>query len=148
MEPYLSYTVHFIGKDYKLHSRCLQTLYLPESHTGENLAEAIKGTLESWELDASKQTCLTSDNGKNIVCATVRHLGWPHLSCLGHNLHLAMGNAVKDDRHVSRALGVCRKLVCNFSHSWNKGCSNRKRQFARFWVMTAERHISCPCGKI
>ena len=101
MEPYLSYTVHFIGEDYRLHTRCLQTLFLPESHTGENLAEAIKGTLESWGLDASKQTCLTSDNGKNIVCATVRHLGWTHLSCFCHNLHLAVSNAVKDDRRVS-----------------------------------------------
>ena len=30
---YLSYTVHFVGEDWKLESRCLQTLYLPEDHT-------------------------------------------------------------------------------------------------------------------
>ena len=48
-EPYLSYTVYFVGEDWKLESQCLQTLYLPEDHTGENIAAALRETLESWE---------------------------------------------------------------------------------------------------
>ena len=44
-ELYLSYTVHFVGEDW---SRCLQTFYLPEDHTGENIAAALRETLESW----------------------------------------------------------------------------------------------------
>ena len=120
MEPYLSYTVHFVTADWTLSNKCLQTLYLLEDHTSENLAEALEETLESWELDASKQVCLTTDNGRNIVSAVKRCLGWTHLSCFGHNLHLAVGNAVKNDTRISRATGICRKLVCTFSHSWKK----------------------------
>ena len=99
-EPYLSYTVHFVGEDWKLESRCLQTLYLPEDHTGENIAVPLRETLESWEIDVSKQVCLTTDNGSNIVCATESCLGWTHLSCFGHNLHLAVQNSTKNDRKV------------------------------------------------
>ena len=35
-EPYVSLTVHFINQDFELKSRCLQTSYFPEEHSGEN----------------------------------------------------------------------------------------------------------------
>ena len=35
-QPYLSYTVHFINDDWQLCNKCLQTLFRPEDHTGEN----------------------------------------------------------------------------------------------------------------
>ena len=82
----------------------------------------------SWEIDVSKQVCLTTDNGSNIVCATESCLGWTHLSCFGHNLHLAVQNSTKNDRKVDRALGVCKKLVSTFSHSWKKKREMRKIQ--------------------
>ena len=66
------------------------------------------------------QTCITTDNGSNILCAARSHLVWPYLTCFGHNLHLAIGNSIKDDSRVQRALGVCRKIVTAFSHSWKK----------------------------
>ena len=119
-EPYLCYTIHFVDREWCLQTRCLQTLYMPEDHTADNLVDVMTDTLEMWGLDAAKQVCLTTDNGRNLVCAATRRLGWNHLSCFGHNLHLAVGNSIKTDRRVSRALGVCRKLVGTFSHSWKK----------------------------
>ena len=47
-------------------------------------------------------------------------LNWLHVPCFGHNLHLAITNAIKDDSHISRAIGVTRKLITSFSHSWKK----------------------------
>lgn len=119
-EPYLSYTVHFIGEDWDLQSVCLETLYLPEDHSADNLAEAFENVLDQWQLDASKQMCVTTDNGRNVVCAVTSRLQWTHLPCFGHNLHLAVGNATKDDSRIQRALGVCKKIVTTFSHSWKK----------------------------
>ena len=40
-EPYISYTVHFITRNWELRSRCLQTMFIPEQYTGENIAETI-----------------------------------------------------------------------------------------------------------
>ena len=119
MQPYLSYTVHYITKDWKLQSKCLQTLFMPEDHNGENLAESLKSVLESWGLQESKQVCLTTDNGSNLVRAS-HLLNWLHIPCFGHNLHLAITNAIKDDSRISRAIGVTRKLITSFSHSWKK----------------------------
>ena len=45
---------------------------------------------------------------------------WTHLPCFGHNLHLAVVNSTKDESRVQRSLGLCRKLVSTFTHSWKK----------------------------
>ncbi|KAJ4918319.1 hypothetical protein JOQ06_022404, partial [Pogonophryne albipinna] len=68
------------------------------------------------------QTCITTDNGSNVVKAVeLNH--WTRLQCFGHRLHLAIENALKEktvkDR-INRATGLCRSLVCHFSHSWKK----------------------------
>ena len=69
-EPYMSYTVHFVTDDCELKSRSLQTLYLPQDHTGENIAEALKETLESWEITAAKQVRMS--NNRQWVKHSVR----------------------------------------------------------------------------
>ena len=47
-------------------------------------------------------------------------LNWKDLPCFGHNLHLAIGNALKDDRRVECTVAVCKKLVSSFSYSYKK----------------------------
>ena len=46
-------------------------------------------------------------------------LDWLHLSHFGHNLHLAVLNAVNDSQCTS-AISVCKKIVSAFSKSWKK----------------------------
>ena len=119
MEPYLSYSIHFID-DWVLKSRCLQTLFVPRDHNADNLSEILTETLTQWKLGADQQVCITTDNGSTIICATTVRLMWTHLPCFGHNLHLAVVNSTKDEPRVQRCLGLCRKLVSTFSHSWKK----------------------------
>ena len=111
-KPYLS---HFIC-NWKLQSRCLQTLFMPEDHTGENLAKAIKCSLEALELNESKQVYLTTDSEANIVNAASR-LYWERLSCFGHNLHLAITNSIRCNDRSTRALGLAHNIVSTFSMS-------------------------------
>ena len=62
MEPYLSYSIHFID-GWVLKSRCLQTLFVPKDHNAVNLSEVLIETLAQWKLQAHKQVCITTDNG-------------------------------------------------------------------------------------
>ena len=119
-DPYMSYTIHYITEEWELQSIALGTLYFPEDHTGENLSDAIKETLQSWNLDSKNQVCLTTDNGSNVLRAVKTILGWTHLPCFGHNLHLAIGHSLKDDTRIDRAVGVCKRLVSAFSYSFKK----------------------------
>ena len=76
--------IHFIDQQWNLKNRCLQIQFLPEDHS----AEIMEATLEAWNLTATKQVCLTTDNSSNILKAT-RDLGLIQLSCFGYILDLA-----------------------------------------------------------
>lgn len=89
-EPYMSLTAHFIDQDWTLKSKCLQTAYFPEDHTGEVIASGLKEALASWGLNEDKQVCITTDGGTNIVKATSLN-NWTRLQCFGHILHSAIG---------------------------------------------------------
>ena len=45
-EPYLSYTIHYIDKNWNMCCKCIQTHYMPEAHTAVNLQEALTSSLE------------------------------------------------------------------------------------------------------
>ncbi|XP_051816727.1 E3 SUMO-protein ligase ZBED1-like [Acanthochromis polyacanthus] len=119
-EPYQSLTVHFITEDFDIKARCLQTAYFPDDHTGENIAASLREGLSCWNLPEEKLVCITTDNASNMVKAAELN-EWTRLQCFGHRLHLAIENALKEvDDKVSRATGLCRKLVGHFSHSSKK----------------------------
>ena len=116
MEPYLAVTVHYIDKDWVLQSHCLQTLFIPQDHTAENLAPVLQGILECWSLPENRLACATTDNGTNIVAA-MNILKWVRLFCFGHNLHLAITNSMKNHTRVTRAIDVAHKIINSFAHS-------------------------------
>ncbi len=128
--PYMSLTIHYLSANWELKSKCLETVFTPDSHTSDNLAEALRSSFQEWSLDERKLVCITTDNGANIVAA-VRKLGWKWLNCFGHNLHLAVTNAMKTEKdRTARAMGVCRTLVTTFSQSWQKKRKLQKEQAA------------------
>ena len=61
MDPYISYTVHFVTEDWILSSYYLETLFLHQDHTGENIAEVLESILEAWNLKTDQQVCLTTE---------------------------------------------------------------------------------------
>ena len=119
MEPYLALTVHFVDKEWVLQSHCLQTIFIPQDHTAENLMPVLQGVLESWGLPENRLACATTDNGTNIVAA-MKDLQWNRLSCFGINLHLAITNSTKNDSRVTRAIDIAHKIINAFAHSWKK----------------------------
>lgn len=44
-DPYISLSVHFIDGDWNLKSKCLETAYFPEDHTGEFIAQNLTDAL-------------------------------------------------------------------------------------------------------
>lgn len=125
LKPYINYTIHYIDNEWKLESKCLQTHFIPEDHTSDVIADSLSTTLEARNLTAEKQVCLTTDSGSNVVKAA-KELQWPRLSCFGHNLHLAITKSLDHDSRVSRAIGLCRKIVSAFHCSWK-----RKRELSK-----------------
>ena len=119
MQPYLGVTAHFIDKNWQLQSYCLQTTFVPENHTADNLVMVLQSVLESWGLPENRLACATTDNGSNIVAA-MRKLKWNWLSWFGHNLHLAITNSMKDNSRITGTIDISHKIVNTFAHSWKK----------------------------
>jgi hypothetical protein len=69
MMPYMSVTALFVSKDWKPETKCLQTSFMPESHTANNLGEALRETLHNRKVKESNISSVTTDNGANIVAA-------------------------------------------------------------------------------
>ena len=55
--PFMSFTVHFIDKDWILRSYCLDTIPSYEDHTGENIAGTLQDVLDNWQLSSEKLVC-------------------------------------------------------------------------------------------
>ena len=118
IDPYLSFTIHYISSSWELISYCLQVHFMPEQHAGENLELALTSTLQEWDLDEKQLVSITTDNGSNIKLACTL-LGWSRVSCFGHNLDLAIRKSL-DDQRVDRVVRLCRKIVATFSSSWKR----------------------------
>ena len=86
----MSLTIHYITSDFELKSRCLETVYFPDDHTGENTAAGLQDALNSRDLSEQNQVCITTDNASNLVKAAEINK-WTRLQCFGHRLHLAIG---------------------------------------------------------
>lgn len=94
---------------------------MPQDHTAANLVDALDEALHDWGLKKDNVSCVTTDTGSNIK-AVVGNLGWPWLSCFGHNLNLAESNTIEktEKARTDRALSVYRTINSMFSHSWKR----------------------------
>ncbi|KAJ8287949.1 hypothetical protein COCON_G00006080 [Conger conger] len=134
MTTYISLTVHFITSDWKLESKCLETCFFPADHTASNVCAWLREAVCEWGLEDSRISAITTDNTSNVMAAA-RDLGWPLITCFGHNLDLAVNAAIQaQKRRTDRVFGLCRSITGAFSHSWR-----RKRA-----LMAAQAELGLP----
>ncbi len=126
--PCISFTVHYLTPDWQLESHCLETQFFPEDHSAENITEFFENMLEEWEINKTDLVSITTDNATNMTKAFE---GFPDLwlGCFGHNLNLAISEALKIQR-VDTAVKACRHLVQGFSPSWKRKRVLREKQAA------------------
>lgn len=115
MEPFLSLTVHYITPTWNLQSFCLRTIYLPQSHTGENIAAMLRNVLREYNIQLENCVSITTDSGSNMVKAC-KELPMVRIPCFGHILHNSICTSTKQDKVTETLKGV-RSVVTTFSHS-------------------------------
>ncbi|KAJ0003142.1 hypothetical protein NQD34_018182 [Periophthalmus magnuspinnatus] len=77
-DAYLAITCHYIGED-KLDTVLLGVEHFQESHTADNLAEAMTKQIEEWH-NKSKVKCIVTDAASNMIaCAKNYRLDVPHV---------------------------------------------------------------------
>lgn len=114
-EAYITVTAHFIDEDWNLVSRVLSTKAMPERHTGLNIADRIRETLEEYKIPTNLVSGIVHDNASSMATA-VAELEIGHVPCFAHTLQLAVNEGLTVDR-ISRLTAVGRKVVGHFKHS-------------------------------
>ena len=118
MEPYISLTIHFVNSEMSLKKYTLETKYIPDKHTGVNLALAIEELLGYWNLDLSDVQVITTDSAANMIKmadeAKIRRL-----PCFGHILHNAVGKGMKG-AEIERVIAKLKRIVAYFHQSHSR----------------------------
>uniref|UniRef100_A0A8C5MWL9 BED-type domain-containing protein n=1 Tax=Leptobrachium leishanense TaxID=445787 RepID=A0A8C5MWL9_9ANUR len=114
-DSYITFTAHYISKDWQILSHVLQTRAVYESHTGANLAELLSRVVEEWQL-SDKSVVLVTDNASNMIVAA--QVGkFPYVKCFAHTLNLASQRALTKVPALSRLLGRVRRIATFFHRS-------------------------------
>lgn len=115
-DPYMSLAVHYLTPSWTLRTYCLRTIYMPQSHTGINIAHMLRTILAEFNLHISDITTFTTDNGSNMKVA-IRELKVIRIPCFGRILYNAINISVKSLDEITTMLKECRALVSTLNHS-------------------------------
>ena len=115
LDTYLSFTAHWIDKDWEYKEGCLHAQPFNERHSGENIASVFMPCLDAWKIN-EKLHLVLRDSGSNFV-AGFREAEILSCSCFAHTLQLVVKDGVLAQRGVETLLSVCRKIVGHFKHS-------------------------------
>lgn len=115
-DPYLSLTIHYIDNNWQLVTKCLSTMYVPQSHTAETLFDFVIEGLRDYDLDKDNMAYMTTDSAANNVAAC-RRLSIDRISCFGHILHNALTTAMNADEEIIQLMKAARRIVSVFSYS-------------------------------
>ena len=73
---------------------CLSCRKMDIDHNAENLKDTLLEIMEEWEISDKIISGCTTDNGSNII-KCMQLLSWPHLSCFGYVLNIAINRVYK-----------------------------------------------------
>jgi len=114
---YITTTVQYIDKDWKMHAHILATRPADEKHTAKYIGNFVRDILLEFGLQKEANIFVT-DNAANMKAA-FREQAW--VGCAGHNLNLVMSHALQpstgDDpeyalpEEVATLITTCKELV-------------------------------------
>ena len=110
--------MHFVNNEFELTSRLLALKFLPNSHTGLCLSNAIKCIITSWKIE-KKAINATIDGGSNVNSAIDMISYLDKIRCITHVLNLVTKGILNENNSV-KILDIvknCLSLVCEFKHS-------------------------------
>ena len=126
--PFLSLTVHFISKDWKLYRFTPYVAPFPARHTGKNISLSLDAMVEElglsggdWELFA------INDNAANVKLGIKLSLYLSQYLCDIHTLELAVKDCFKNTQGMSEVVKKC-KAIGKFMHQSTEATKKVKNQ--------------------
>jgi len=116
-EGFVGVTCTWISKEFEFKEALILIKQINYPHTGEKICDILFDTIKNWKLE-SKITCITSDNGSNMIKA-IRLLNSKinifRIPCASHTLQLSVKKAFKLNEEIQRFILRCKRLISFFS---------------------------------
>lgn len=133
---FISITAHYI-EHITIKSIVISTSELQESHTAQNIAQAIKTILEEWQLE-DKIVTIVTDNASSMKKAVSEFLCKRNHFCVAHTLNLAVKDCIDKETtnledsvtntQLTELLSKCRSIVGHFKHSTKSSYALKEMQ--------------------
>ena len=114
-ESLISFTAHWLDKQWDRRSAVLHCTRMSGSHTASNIATTILALIDNWQL-TDRIHVILRDNAKNMTKG-MQEAGLPSMGCVAHTLQLSVKRGLASQRSLDTALALCRKIATHFSHS-------------------------------
>ena len=115
-ENYGTITLHFIDDQWNLSNCVLQTRKFHGQHTSEAIKDSLLEAKIEWGFP---DPIATTDNAANELKA-LRMLQWVQISCMGHNINLAVKSALNVNE--AHKLVVRGRKVVQYFHKSSTAC--------------------------
>ena len=129
--PFMSLTVHFISKDWKLYRFTPYVAPFPARHTGKNISLSLDAMVEElglsvgdWELFA------INDNAANMKLGIKLSLYLNQYLCDIHTLELAVKDCFKNTPGMNQVVKKC-KAIGKFMHQSTEATKKVRKQAAK-----------------
>ena len=92
-QGYIGVTCSFINQKFELQEIVLACQYLEYPHTGKVISETLLDIITEWNL-GQKVSCITTDNGRNMVAAANLLPNIFRIPCTAHTINLIVGKGL------------------------------------------------------
>lgn len=92
-QGYIGLTCSFVNKEFELKEVVLACQYLEYPHTGKVISQTLLDIITEWNLN-KKVSCITTDNGSNMVVAANLLPNIIRIPCTAHTINLIVGKGL------------------------------------------------------
>lgn len=119
-EGYLAITAHGLTEKFEFVSLLLETVHIPQNHTGDNQADEMMNVFDNWGLKGKVFSVVTDNASSAVACVNkLLRKGYArvHLRCSAHTLQLSVHDVTDKNKTIIQVLKRCRDTVSIFHHS-------------------------------
>ena len=113
---FIGVSAHWISQDWERKFAVLCCESFSGRHTGEKIAAKFDSVLSDWGIQKEACHVVIRDNAANMVKA-FQSANINSIGCSLHTFQLSIHDCIFDQRAVSDALAISRRLVGHFKHS-------------------------------